>query len=56
MKSFRATFNYQQKGSHPLDHDLHPVAKSIEDIQHNKDLSQWTEWAGDDKLDFLSDL
>jgi hypothetical protein len=56
MKSFRATFNYQEKGSHPLDHDLHPVAKSIEDIQHNKDLIQWTEWAGDDKLDFLSDL
>ena len=56
MKSFKATFNYQEKGSHPLDHDLHPAAKSIEDIQHNKDLSQWAEWAGDDKLDFLSDL
>lgn len=56
MKSFRSSFDYPEKGSYPLDHDLLPVATSIEEIQHNQDLFQWSEWAGDDNVDFLDDL
>lgn len=54
MKSFKAVFNYQKKGIHPLDHNLLLKAHSLEEIQKNGDLEKWAAWAADEKsIDYL---
>jgi hypothetical protein len=45
MLSFRASFDYSARGSHPLDHNLRLVAKSDTDIERFGDLKRWATWA-----------
>lgn len=55
MKSFKATFNYQKTGTHPLDHNVKLEARSLEAIRENGDLDAWAAWAESrEEIDYIS--
>lgn len=54
MKSAKAVFDYQKKGRHPLDHNLHMVVGSITDIEENGDLALWSNWVKQNNVDYVS--
>lgn len=56
MKSARSQFAYKKQGSHPLDHNLHLVARSTEEILKNGDLEAWARWASGVDTDYLTSL
>ena len=49
----RATFDYLASGWHPLDHNLHCVAGSLEEAERNGDLDRWAHWAAGSEVDYL---
>lgn len=54
IKSFKCYFNYHERGSHPLDHNVSLAVSSFEEIQSNRDLDQWASWAETSvEIDFL---
>lgn len=53
MKSARSQFAYKPQGSHPLDHNLHLVARSTDEIRKNADLDAWAVWASGSDVDFV---
>ena len=53
MKSIRTEFKYLAKGNFPLDHNLKLVSKSLKEIDCNRDLSEFADWAEDSNIDFL---
>lgn len=54
MVSARAKFVYKKAGYHPLDHNLHILARSVDDIAKFGDLDDWADWAIGDRIDYLS--
>lgn len=54
MKSIRSEFSYRNHGAHPLDHNLHLVARSIDEIRENGDLHAWAMWASGADVDFVA--
>jgi hypothetical protein len=54
LRGARATFAYKKVGHHPLDHNLHILARSIDDLATFGDLEQWADWAVSDRIDYLS--
>jgi hypothetical protein len=54
IKSFKASFQYKKKGHHPLDHNAHLTARNWRQVDQNKDLSLWADWAVEKKtIDYL---
>lgn len=57
IKSFVTEFQPISPGYHPLDHNLHLNAKSVDEISRNGDLRRWAKWAMDTReIDYLEDL
>ncbi|MBN3040442.1 MAG: hypothetical protein JW867_04880 [Candidatus Omnitrophica bacterium] len=55
MESFKAEFNYQKKGAHPLDHNLHPAISSKEELSRAGDLKRFSDWVLNSKdTDYLN--
>ncbi len=53
MVSATTHFNYPEKGSGPLDHNLQLTAVSLEQLQVNGDLRRWGDWAVTDRIDYV---
>ena len=53
MTSFRSTFAYRERGTHPLDHNLDCTASSAEEMRRNGDLARWAAWAESGEIDYL---
>jgi hypothetical protein len=54
MRSARAEFAYKKVGHHALDHNLHILAMSLEDLAARGDLNDWADWAEGGAVDYLS--
>ncbi len=53
MKSFRAKFSYKKKGIHPLDSNLFPVVKSLDELHAFGDLEKFASWVCSEEVDYL---
>jgi len=57
MRSFKADFSYKKIGSHPLDHNLHPVIKNFKQLEEIADLKKFKDWVLNNKeSDYLNDI
>ncbi len=55
MNSFRAEFNYKNKGTHPLDHNLYPVVSNLNELKKADDLKEFSNWVLNSKdSDYLN--
>jgi Capsule polysaccharide biosynthesis protein len=54
MKSVQSEFSYQNHGTHPLDHNLCLIARSVAEITCNGDLSEWASWASGPEVDYVA--
>ncbi len=54
MKSARAEFQYNQVGHHALDHNLHLLVHSLEDIREKGDLNSWADWVRSGYVDYIA--
>lgn len=56
MQSFRAAFNYQKQGIHPLDHNLFPMIHSSGELANAEDIRKFKDWTlHSDTPDYIED-
>jgi len=56
MMSFVAAFDYRERGTHPLDHNLRCRAASVGELRSNGDLDRWAAWAASSDIDYIEDV
>jgi hypothetical protein len=55
MQSFKSEFNYLKRGTHPLDHNLRSVARSLAEAEKNGDMARFAAWAASGEVDYLEE-